>query len=61
MVAKKALDKKVKVVIVSVKGTGPGRQAAIRALVDGGLRLYIVKDITGIPHNDCRSPKKRRV
>lgn len=44
-----------------VKGPGPGREAAIRALQSSGLKVTAIKDITPVPHNGCRPPKKRRV
>ncbi len=46
---------------VNVKGPGPGREMAIRGLQEAGLRIAVIRDITGIPHNGCRPPKKRRV
>ncbi|MGD9152602.1 MAG: 30S ribosomal protein S11 [Gammaproteobacteria bacterium] len=51
----------VKVVQVRVKGPGAGRESAIRALATAGLKITLIKDVTGIPHNGCRDPKKRRV
>ena len=44
-----------------VKGAGPGRETAIRGLIDAGLQITLIRDITGIAHNGCRPPKKRRV
>ena len=46
---------------VFVKGPGPGRESAVRALNSGGLRINSISDITPIPHNGCRPPKRRRV
>ncbi len=60
-VAKKAMDNGLRTVEVTVKGPGVGRESAIRALQTAGLRISIIKDVTPIPHNGCRPPKKRRV
>jgi small subunit ribosomal protein S11 len=46
---------------VYVKGPGPGREAAIRSLQAAGLDITLIKDVTPIPHNGCRPPKRRRV
>lgn len=46
---------------VYVKGPGVGRESAIRAISNAGIQIAVIKDITGIPHNGCRPPKKRRV
>lgn len=59
--AKEAYDAGVRKVDVLVKGPGAGREAAIRALVNAGLQIESIKDITPIPHNGCRPPKRRRV
>jgi len=59
--AKKAMEHGVKRVEVRVKGPGPGRESAIRALTGAGLEVSIIKDVTPIPHNGCRPPKRRRV
>jgi small subunit ribosomal protein S11 len=59
--AKTAVDLGVLEVDVFVKGPGPGREAAIRALQATGLRVRSITDVTPIPHNGCRPPKKRRV
>lgn len=59
--AKKALDLGVKSVEVYVKGPGAGREAAIRALQAAGLEVTSITDVTPIPHNGCRAPKRRRV
>src|SRR3989338_71189 len=60
-VAKKALDAGVKKIGVYVKGPGAGREAAIRALQATGLEIDLIRDVTPIPHNGCRPPKRRRV
>jgi small subunit ribosomal protein S11 len=59
--AKKALEAGVKEVEVFVKGPGSGRESAIRALQAAGLVINAIKDVTPIPHNGCRPPKRRRV
>jgi len=59
--AKKAFDMGVRNVKVFVKGPGPGREMAIRALQISGLTIISIKDTTPIPHNGCRPPKRRRV
>ena len=59
--AKKALDVGLKEVEVWVKGPGQGRESAIRALQQAGLTVTAIKDVTPIPHNGCRAPKRRRV
>lgn len=59
--AKVALDAGVRKVDVYVKGPGAGREGAIRALSNTGLEVVMIKDITPLPHNGCRPPKKRRV
>jgi small subunit ribosomal protein S11 len=59
--AKKALDSGVKEVSLLVKGPGVGREAAIRAIQGAGLEISLIKDVTPIPHNGCRPPKRRRV
>ena len=58
--AKTALDSGMVKVDVSVKGPGPGREAAIRSLQVAGLEITSIKDVTPIPHNGCRPPKKPR-
>ena len=58
---KAALEHGLKTVEVYVKGPGAGREAAIRALQPAGLEITVIKDITPIPHNGCRPPKRRRV
>jgi small subunit ribosomal protein S11 len=59
--ARKAKEHGVKRVEVYVKGPGSGREAAIRSLQAAGLQISIIKDVTPIPHNGCRPPKRRRV
>jgi len=59
--AKKALDIGLKEVEVWVKGPGQGRESAIRSLQQAGLSITAIKDVTPIPHNGCRPPKRRRV
>ena len=59
--AKAALVHGLKTVDVMVKGPGSGREAAIRALQTAGLEISAIKDVTPIPHNGCRPPKRRRV
>ena len=59
--AKAAMENGVMKVEVSVKGPGPGREAAIRSLGTAGLEITSIKDVTPIPHNGCRPPKRRRV
>ena len=59
--AKTSFEYGVKEVQVFVKGPGPGRETAIRGLQEAGLDITLIRDITSIPHNGCRPPKKRRV
>lgn len=59
--AKEALDAGMREVEVCVKGPGSGREAAIRALQAAGLEVTVIKDVTPVPHNGCRPPKRRRV
>ena len=59
--AKAAMEHGLKTVEVYVKGPGAGREAAIRALQSAGLDVSLIKDVTPIPHNGCRPPKRRRV
>lgn len=59
--AKTAVDCGMKTVEVYVKGPGSGRESAIRALQTAGLEVSLIKDVTPIPHNGCRPPKRRRV
>jgi len=58
---KKAMDHGVRTLDVLVKGPGSGREAALRALQAVGFRIQMIKDVTPIPHNGCRPPKRRRV
>ena len=60
-VAKKAVEHGMKTVEVFVKGPGSGRESAIRALQAAGLGISAIRDVTPIPHNGCRPPKRRRV
>ncbi len=59
--AKEAMDMGLRKVEIQVKGPGSGREAAIRSLSAAGLEIAVIKDVTPIPHNGCRPPKRRRV
>ncbi len=59
--ARKAMDHGMRTVAVEVKGPGSGRESALRALATAGLKVTFIKDVTPIPHNGCRPPKRRRV
>ncbi len=59
--AKKAMEHGMRSVEVYVKGPGPGRESALRALQATGFSVLTIKDVTPIPHNGCRPPKRRRV
>ena len=59
--AKKAMEHGMRSVEVYVKGPGPGRESALRALQATGFSVLMIKDVTPIPHNGCRPPKRRRV
>ncbi len=59
--AKKAMDQGMRKVEVNIKGPGPGRDSALRALQQVGLEVSRICDVTPIPHNGCKPPKKRRV
>jgi len=59
--AKQAIEYGMREVEVRVKGPGAGREAAIRALQAAGLEVTLIKDVTPVPHNGCRPPKRRRV
>jgi small subunit ribosomal protein S11 len=59
--AKKAMESGMRGVDVYVKGPGAGREAALRALQATGMKVHLIKDVTPIPHNGCRPPKRRRV
>ena len=58
---KTAMEHGLKTVEVTVKGPGPGRESAIRALQSAGLEVTAIRDVTPVPHNGCRPPKRRRV
>ncbi len=60
-VAKKAMDNGVRTVAVYIKGPGSGREAALRTLQAAGLKVNYIRDVSPIPHNGCRAPKRRRV
>ncbi len=59
--AAKAMEHGLKNVSVMVKGPGSGRESALRALAAAGLKISLIRDVTPIPHNGCRQPKRRRV
>ena len=59
--AKKAMEHGVRNVTVFVKGPGAGRESALRALQSAGFKISVIRDVTPIPHNGCRPPKRRRV
>jgi len=59
--AKKAVENGVRQISVYVKGPGAGRESAVRALQAAGIKVTMIKDVTPIPHNGCRPPKRRRV
>ena len=59
--AKKAMEHGVKTLEVEVKGPGSGRESALRALLAAGFTITSIKDVTPIPHNGCRPPKRRRI
>ena len=59
--AKKAMEHGMRQVGVYVKGPGTGRESALRAIANTGLKITLIKDVTPIPHNGCRPPKRRRV
>lgn len=61
MVAKRSMEQGMKTVKVYVNGPGSGRETAIRALQVSGLEITLIRDVTPIPHNGCRPPKRRRV
>src|SRR3990170_5845510 len=60
-VAKKAMDQGVRTVDVYINGPGPGREAALRSLQSAGFSISLIRDVTPLPHNGCRPPKRRRV
>ena len=59
--AAKAMEHGLRTVTVMVKGPGAGRESALRALSAAGLKITLIRDVTPIPHNGCRPPKRRRV
>ena len=59
--AKKAMDHGMRSVNVYVKGPGSGRESALRALQSAGFKVNVIRDVTPVPHNGCRPPKRRRV
>jgi small subunit ribosomal protein S11 len=59
--AKKAVDQGMRKIEVKVKGPGPGREAALRALISSGFEVSRIIDVTPVPHNGCKPPKRRRV
>jgi small subunit ribosomal protein S11 len=59
--AKKAMDHGMRSISVYVKGPGSGREAALRALQGAGFNINMIRDVTPLPHNGCRPPKRRRV
>lgn len=59
--ARKAMDHGMRTVQVFVRGPGPGRESALRSLQAAGFHISLIKDVTPIPHNGCRPPKRRRV
>ena len=59
--ARKAMDHGLKSVAVHLKGPGTGRESALRSLQSVGLRVTLIRDVTPVPHNGCRPPKRRRV
>jgi len=59
--ARQAMDHGMRSAVVLVKGPGSGREAALRAVASAGLKVSLVKDVTPLPHNGCRPPKRRRV
>jgi len=60
-VAHRAMDRGVEALEVNLKGPGTGREMALRALAATGLKVSIIRDVTPVPHNGCRPPKRRRV
>ena len=59
--AKKAMDHGIRQLSVHVKGPGAGRESAVRALQAQGIKIALIRDVTPVPHNGCRPPKRRRV
>ena len=60
-VARKGMDQGLRQIDVMIKGPGAGRESAVRALQAAGIKVSLIRDMTPIPHNGCRSPKRRRV
>ncbi|MGH7888670.1 MAG: 30S ribosomal protein S11, partial [Candidatus Binatia bacterium] len=58
---RKAMDHGLRTVQIFVRGPGAGRESALRALQSAGINISLIKDVTPIPHNGCRPPKRRRV
>jgi small subunit ribosomal protein S11 len=58
---RKAMDNGMKALEVRVKGPGSGRESALRAIANSGMRVTLIRDVTPVPHNGCRPPKKRRI
>ena len=56
-----AKDKGLRQVEIIISGTGPGRRSALRAVQKLGFRIFVIRDVTPLPHNGCRPPKKRRI
>ena len=61
VISKKAVDNGIKKVEVFIKGAGAGRESAIRSFASAGIEVTLIQDVSPIPHNGCRPPKKRRV
>lgn len=61
MALKKAIDMGLRQVEISISGPGSGRETAIRSVYSLGLNITVIKDVTSIPHNGCRPPKRRRI
>lgn len=59
--AKRAKEMGMHTISVHVKGPGPGREAALRSILTAGFKVLVIRDVTPIPHNGCRPPKRRRV
>ncbi len=59
--AKKAMEHGIRQLAVSVKGPGSGRESAVRAIQAQGIKVTLIRDVTPVPHNGCRPPKRRRV
>ncbi len=59
--ARKAMDSGMRTCVVLINGPGAGRESAVRAIASTGMKVTLLKDVTPIPHNGCRAPKRRRV